>query len=129
MTVFSTGVSPSNSIQQGFRESLSGKLDRQVQEAIAGEVLEFLHSKSSRPLVQKLFVVAECVLYDAMADGARLGLAGADGPELMVRSPAGVGINFSFWQVPGNRYDLLPLRGGASVSVGGDAALGVGVTW
>ena len=38
--------------------------------AIAGEVLDFLHSKSSRPLVQKLFVVAECVLYDAMADGA-----------------------------------------------------------
>ena len=96
-------ISPSSSIQIAFRESLSGKLDRQMQELIVGEILEFLHSRSSRPLVEQIFVLAASVLFDVMADGARLGLLGGDGPDLMVRTAGGVNIDLSFWQVPGNR--------------------------
>ena len=45
------GVSPSSQLQYHFRDSVVNKLDRQMQELIADEVLDFLHSKSSRPLV------------------------------------------------------------------------------
>lgn len=100
---FSVGVSPSSKLQYHFRESVCTKLDRQMQELIASEVLDFLHSKSSRPLVEKLFTLACCILLDAMGDGARLGLTGADGPELIVRSPQGKGVATQFWSIPGNR--------------------------
>jgi len=66
------GVSPSSKLQYHFRDSVATKLDRQMQELISSEVLDFLHSKSSRPLVEKLFSLATCVLLDAMGDGARL---------------------------------------------------------
>lgn len=66
-------------------------------------MLEFLHSKSSRPLVEQIFVLAASTLFDVMADGARLGLLGGDGPDLMVRDASGVSINLSFWQIPSNR--------------------------
>lgn len=81
------GVSPSSELQHHFRGSVSTKLDRQMQELIAGEVFDFLHSKSALPLVEKLFTLATCVLLDAMADGARLGLVGGDGMDLVMRSP------------------------------------------
>ena len=97
------GVSVSTAIQYHFRESLSGKLDRQMQELIACEVLDFLHSKSSRPLVEKLFTLASCVILDAMGDGARLGLIGGDGEDWVVRSPEGKGVSETFWAIPKNR--------------------------
>ena len=100
---FEIGVSPSSELQHHFRRSVSTKLDRQMQELIAREVLAFLHSKSARPLVEKLFTLATCVLLDAMGDGARLGLVGGDGIDLVTRSPQGRGINTLFWEIPGNR--------------------------
>lgn len=67
------GVNPCYAIQNHFRESLSGKLDRQMQELIVCEVLDFLHSKSSRPLAEKLFIVASSDLVYTLADGINLG--------------------------------------------------------
>lgn len=96
------GVSPSSKLQYHFRDSVATKLDRQMQELISFEVLDFLHSKSSRPLVEKLFSLATCVLLDAMGDGAILGLTGIDGPNLVVQTPQGKGVNTSFWNIPGN---------------------------
>ncbi len=49
---FDVGVSPSSDLQHHFRNLLSGKLARQMQELITCEGLDFLHSKSSRPLVE-----------------------------------------------------------------------------
>jgi len=97
------GVSPSSELQYQFRDSVATKLDRQMQELIASEVLDFLHSKSSRLLVEKLTTLATCVLLDAMRSGARLGFTGIDGPDLVVRSPEGKGVNTLFWNIPGNR--------------------------
>lgn len=98
------GVIPSAAIQHHFRESLSGKLDRQMQELIACEVLDFLHSKSARPLVEKLFALACYVLLDAMADGVRLGLTGIDGTAVAQRYADGrSSVNPRFWDIPGNQ--------------------------
>jgi len=97
------GVSPSSKLQHHFRDSVATKLDRQMQELISSEVLDFLHSKSSRPLVEKLFTLATCLLLDAMGDGAILGLTGIDGPDLVVLTPQGKGVTTGFWNIPGNR--------------------------
>jgi len=86
-----------------FRNTLSGKLDRQMQELIACEVVEFLHSNSARPIVEKLFTLASCVILEAMESGAHLGLIGGDGPDLVVRAPEGKGINTLSWSLSENR--------------------------
>ncbi len=99
------GVNPCFAVQQHFRESLSGKLDLKMQELIACEVLEFLHSKSSRPLVEKLFAVACHDLVHTLADGIKLGLIGDDGSDLVRRQMSGGGVVFraQFWNIPKNR--------------------------
>ena len=98
------GVSASTEIQYHFRKSLSGKLDRQMQELIASEVLEFLHSRSSRPLAERLFALACCVLLDAMGDGAKLGLIAGDGSDwVKPLADGGRDVNSMFWAISENR--------------------------
>ena len=99
------GVNPCYTLQQHFRDSVSCKLDRQMQELITGEVLEFLHSKSSRPLVEKLFAVACHDLVHTLADDIKLGLIGDDGSDLVRRQMPGGGVVFraQFWNIPKNR--------------------------
>lgn len=97
------GVSSSSARQYKFTNALSGKLDRQMQELIACEVVDFLHSNSARPIVEKLFTLACCVILKAMEEGAQLGLIGGDHPELVVRSKEGKGINTLSWSIPENR--------------------------
>lgn len=98
------GVNPSYAIQHHFRQSLSGKLDRQMQELIASEVLDFLHSKSSRPLVEKLFTVACWDLVYTLADGIKLGFTDADGSDLVVKQVSGsLVVRAQFLNIPQNR--------------------------
>lgn len=94
---------PSSPRHYSFKNTLSGKLDRQMQELITCEVVDFLHSNSARPVVEKLFTLACCVILEAMESGAQLGLIGGDGPELVVRSKEGKGINTLSWSIPQNR--------------------------
>jgi len=44
-----------------------------------------------------------CVMLEAIGDGARLGLTGIDGPDLVVLKPEGKGVNTLFWNILGNR--------------------------
>lgn len=97
------GDRPNSPRQYSFRNTLSGKLDRQMQELIACEVVDFLHSSSARPIVEKLFTLASCVILAAMESGAQLGLIGGDSPKLVVRSPEGKGISTLSWSIPQNR--------------------------
>ena len=50
-----------------------------------------------------MFSLATFVLLDAIRDGAKLGFTGIDGPDLVVHSPEGKGVNTLFWNIPGNR--------------------------
>ncbi len=42
-------------------------------------------------------------MLEAIGDGARLGLTGIDGPDLVVLKPQGKGVNTLCWSIPGNR--------------------------
>ncbi len=98
------GVNPSYAIQNHFRQSLSGKLDLKMQKLIACEVLDFLHSNSSRPLVEKLFTVACWDLVYSLADGIKLGFIGADGSDLVEKRVSGsLVVRAQFLNIPQNR--------------------------
>ena len=99
-----TGLNPCYAVQQHFRESLSGKLDRQMQELITCEVVDFLYARSSRSLVEKLFTIACYDLVHTLADGINLGLIGADGSDFVQRRVSGsVVIKSQFWNMPKNQ--------------------------
>lgn len=97
------GMSASTAIRDDFRKSLSGKLDRQIQGLIACEVMDFLQLKAARSQVEKLFILACWSVLDAVVGGVRLGLLGADGSDLLVRSPETTSINTQFWVIPENQ--------------------------
>lgn len=98
-----SGISASTEIQSHFRKVVSGNFDQQMQMLIATEVLDFLSSKSSRPLIEKLFTLATCVIFDAMGDGALLGSIGVDGNEVVIQTAQGKRVRTEFWSIPKNR--------------------------
>lgn len=97
------GMTASTGIRDHLKNSLSGKLDRQIQGLIACDVMDFLQLKAPRSLVEKLFILACWSVLDAVVGGVRLGLLGADGSELVVRSPEETSIDTQFWVIPQNQ--------------------------
>ena len=97
------GMIASTAIQEDLKNSLSDKLERQLQGLIACEIMDFLQLKASRFQVEKLFTLACWIVLDAVVDGVKLGLIGADGSDLVVRSPQQMSINTQFWLIPENQ--------------------------
>lgn len=84
------GVSISSQVQFDFISKMRNKLDKDLQNQIVLEVIDFFYSKNSRPLVTKMFTLAAWVLLDSIADGSEFGFVGTT-------SFGNRHINFEFW--------------------------------
>lgn len=104
----SDAISPLPGTQKHFIEVLTTKLDRQMQELVACEVLDFLHSKSSCPLVRKLFCLASLFIFKAMDNEIKIGLIGVNEKDLAQRMINGK-INYvdlGFWHNGENQINI-----------------------